>query len=84
MWFGLMHQSPDEGDDVEREMVIVVAYGAHRLFRIGTAPTELPSLLHTLRLAAAQGEDFRPPRCGSCAAPIAVPDLDEEPGCASA
>lgn len=86
MWFGLVHLSPEEGDDVDREMVIVVAYEHHRLYRVA-APLECaPDCIAALRQAADHGRNVVAPRCGTCGAPWDVPDLDseEDEACASA
>jgi len=84
VWFGLVHLSPDAGDDVERESVIVVAYEPHRLFRVGASLEAAPEVLATLREASDHGRRVGAPRCGSCDAPITVPPVDEDESCASA
>jgi hypothetical protein len=85
MWFGLLHLSLDEGDDVQHDTVIVIAYEPHRLFKVGGPVTMAPGLLAMLREASDQGRRLEPPRCGTCAAPLEVPPMEEEEAeCASA
>lgn len=76
------------GRDVEPgevgEHVVVVAYEPRRLFKVATPLSELPVVLAFLRAASDSGRNVRPPRCGCCGEPLAVPPVDdEEAACAS-
>ena len=88
MWFGLMHLSPEEGDDVEEETVVVVAYERHRLFKVAAPLPSAPDCIATLRKAADHGRNVCAPYCPDCGADWDIPDLDsqeeEDEACASA
>ena len=84
MWFGLLHLRPEDGDDVDREMAIVVAYEPHRLLKVGGPIAAVPTFLAGLHEASNGGRRVQPPRCGACDELWEVPPLDGEVECASA
>jgi hypothetical protein len=80
MWFGLQLPEPAAGGKAT-----VYAYAPDGVFRVHTAPDDLPLILLLLRDAAGKGVAVADPSCPACGAPFHLPppEVLEEP-CTSA